>query len=109
MVRLQVGVKVLGGTDSPDTLTRLDLAPEARPEGRVISQLGANEFEGNPSTGGVFGEVDDSHPARANTAEYSIWAGYLRIIPSEGLHTEPMLRLSTGPPVEGVRPLCPIR
>jgi len=67
VIRLEVGADVLGRADSADPLAGLDFAPEPDPKCPVFGELGSDQFQGHPLAGGVFGQVDDTHPTNADS------------------------------------------
>jgi hypothetical protein len=72
MIRLQVGINVSGSTDPAHSLARFNLPSETGSESRGVGQLGPQELEGNPATGGVLGQVDNAHTPRSNAPKSAI-------------------------------------
>ncbi len=61
VIRVQVGVEILGRADAAYLLASLDLTPEAGAEDGIVGQFGSYEFQRDLTTIGILGEVDDTH------------------------------------------------
>jgi hypothetical protein len=92
VIRVQVGVEVLGGADATYTLSSLNLSTEAGPERRVVRKLGPDQFERHLSTTWTFSQVDHTHPACSDPSNESVGTDILRIVRTEVLHRRPSLR-----------------